>query len=131
MKPHLLAAAAILASSSPAWSAETWYCEYANFRHTGTDQSLFHVEGNRLIENSGDVVGEYQVLEDSKAAIVATKGGSYASDPGVMGFLLMIQKATGQFLLTTASIGSAGSEAGKQTGHCRPSSGQNARSPSP
>jgi len=122
-KPYVWAAAILaIAFSNPARSAEAWLCEYANYRHTGTVQSGFQAEGDRLIENSGDVISSYHLLEDSKTAIVATKGGSYASDPWVMGFLLMIRKETGQFALITAPIGS---ETVKQTGKCHLSGGQN------
>jgi len=122
-RPYVwVVALAAMALSSAAQSAETWFCEYTNYRHTGTDQSWFRVEGDRVIENSGDAIVSYHLLEDSKTAIVATKGGSYASDPWVMGFLLMIRKETGQFAMVTAPIGS---ETVKQTGQCHLSGGQN------
>ncbi len=117
LKPYIwLLIAFFSLTSSPLKAAEMWGCEYSNYRHTGNQQSFFHVEGGRLVENSGDVVDEFRLLEDSETAIVAAKGGSYTSEPKVMGFLLMIRKDTGQIALITASIGR---ENGKQAGHCR------------
>jgi hypothetical protein len=65
---------------------------------------------------SGDAIVHFDILENSEAAIVAAKGGSYASEPKVMGFLLMLRKDTGDFVLATASTGDTNA---RQTGKCR------------
>lgn len=89
---------------TPLRAGEAWQCEY-RAEHMGQIVSLFHVEGSQLVQNSGDVIVNYQLLENSDVAIVAAKGGSYASAPKVMGFLVMIEKDTGEFVFTTDSVG--------------------------
>ncbi len=68
------------------------------------------------MEESGDAVVEYKLIENDKASVVAAMGGSYASEPRVMGFILLINKETGEFVLTTSSIGALNN---RQTGSCR------------
>ena len=117
------AAVICVLSSSASHAAEAWDCEYSAYRPQETkQQSFFRLEGNRLAEYSGDAITGYQVLENSETAIVAAKGGSYASEPRVMGFLVLIKKDTGDFILVTASIGELN---GSQTGHCRRIEGAN------
>jgi hypothetical protein len=101
----------------PVHAAEIWSCEYTGFRSPAKEWSQFRVEGNHLVEVSGDALTDYQILENSKTAIVAAKGGSYSSEPTVMSFLVMIKKETGAFALITASLGSLNS---RQDGLCRP-----------
>jgi hypothetical protein len=115
-KPHAFMMIAIFAlASTPLRAGEKWSCVYTNYRQTGKEESSFQVDGNRLVETSGDAIVDYQLLENSTDAIVATKGSSYAGDPWVMGFLVMIRKQTGEFVLATASVGSTN---GRQTGQC-------------
>jgi hypothetical protein len=107
----------LVLQASVSQAANKWLCEFETYRHDGgTEVSTFRVEGSRLIENSGDVIVEYQLLENSDAAIVAAKGASYSSAPSVMGFLVMIDKKNGRFLLATAPIGETDTS---QTGTCR------------
>lgn len=106
---------AVVLISAPLQAAEIWDCEYSNYQQTGKLKGRFHVEGDRLIEQTDDVVNGYQLLQDTVAAIVGAKGGGYGANPRVMGSLLMIKKATGEFLLITDSIGPAH---GRQTGQC-------------
>ena len=109
--------AILVLSSSSVCRAETWYCEYDAYRHDGSKvRDSFHVEGSHLLDHSGDVIVDYQILENSKTAVVAAKGRGYASEPWVMGFLVMIRKDTGGFLLVTASMGDTNA---RQTGTCR------------
>jgi len=106
---------ALYSTLAPAAADVWWSCDYSSFRGDGKDQGYFHVIGDQLEEASGDVILDFKLLEDSEKAIVAAKGGSYASGPAIMGFLVMINKKTGEFILTTSSTGSVN---GRQTGNC-------------
>ena len=110
----------LLIASGPARATEAWLCNYSRFnaqKPSGAGlQSLFRVKGDRLVEESGDAVVEYKLIENDKASVVAAMGGSYASEPRVMGFILLINKETGEFVLTTSSIGALNN---RQTGSCR------------
>ena len=111
-----VSAGLLLIGSGSVRAAETWDCEYSDFQKSSKRESWFHVEGGQLVEASGDAIVKYELLEDSDATVVAAKGGHYASDPHVMGLLLMIDKGTGKFLMTTASLGAVN---GQQDGKCR------------
>jgi len=58
----------LVLQASVSQAANKWLCEFETYRHDGgTEVSTFRVEGSRLIENSGDVIVEYQLLENSDA----------------------------------------------------------------
>lgn len=101
--------------STPGAASEYWRCDYASGAHPSMS---FHVEGDRVIENSGDVTLDYKLLENSNTALVAAKGGGYASEPRVAGFLLLINKETGQMVASVASTSSVETWNRRDTGMC-------------
>lgn len=105
LKAKAVFAATVLLWSEPPFAAERWSCEFSSYSDASKEQADFEIVGDHLIEHSGDAIVDYQVLTNSKTAIVAAKGGDYASEPWLMGFLVLIHKATGKFVLTTASVG--------------------------
>jgi len=106
----------LILGSSSLRAAETWECAYSSYRAPSREiESTLRIESSDISETSGDVIVSYHILENSDAAIVAAKGGSYASEPKVMGFLLMLRKDTGDFVLATASTGDTNA---RQTGKC-------------
>ena len=109
--------ASLVLCSSPSHATEKWSCEYAPYRpEMAKVVSSFRVEGRQLIQYSGDAIVNYQLLEDSKGAIVAANEVSYAFEPWVIGRLVMIRKDTGDFLFVTASMGKTNA---RQAGTCR------------
>jgi hypothetical protein len=102
--------------------AEIWSCDFSGFQLHTKEHSDFRVSGELLFqEGRGISTDPFHILENSKTAIVAAKGGTYAMfeptpSPSINSAVVMINKATGDFVFTIAEIGPAND---RTTGKCR------------
>lgn len=96
---------------------EAWRCRYQPLKVSDPpDQSDFSVQGEDLVERYGDAITQYRIIADDASSLVAVRGGAYASAPSVMAFTILIDKRSGKFVLSTASVGEVNRT---QTGTCR------------
>lgn len=100
---------------------ERWLCRFEPLKSgDAPEESIYWIRGSDLVEQSGDVISEYKLVADDAGSLVATKGGSYASDPSPLAFTVMIDKRSGRFSLHTTAIGSPSRS---QQGVCQKRSG--------
>ncbi len=116
------AVAMIASSYSSAAEVEIWSCDFVGFQSDTKVHSDFKVSGNHLLQ---EVPGpeqpavSFNILENSETALVAANGGKFdmfEEEPQIMSQVVMIDKNSGDFVFSLASIGKAND---RTTGKCR------------